>query len=65
MVIFILHYAHGFTIATSGSGSPGNETTYFGPSTQAALIKYQIAHGITPANGYFGTKTRAAVNAGQ
>jgi hypothetical protein len=57
--------AHGFTIATSGSGSPGNETTYFGPSTQAALIKYQIAHGITPANGYFGTKTRAAVNAGQ
>ncbi|GEM_PF-2017351 len=34
---------------------------YFGPATQAALIKYQISKGIIPASGYFGPKTRAVV----
>ncbi len=51
--------AHGFTIAASGGGSPGNETTFFGPATKAALIKFQKAKNITPAVGYFGPKTRA------
>lgn len=55
--------AHGYTLATSGAGSPGNETTRFGAATKAALIKYQKAKGITPAVGYFGPKTRAAVEA--
>ena len=55
--------SHGYTIANSGVGSPGNETTKFGGLTKAALIKYQKAKGITPAAGYFGAKTRAAVNA--
>jgi len=55
--------AHGYTIATSGAGSPGNETATFGPATRAALVKYQKAKGITPASGYFGVKTRAAINA--
>lgn len=55
--------AHGYTVSTSGPGSAGNETTTFGSATRAALIKYQKANGITPAVGYFGPKTRAAVNA--
>jgi hypothetical protein len=55
--------AHGYTVATSGAGSSGNETTRFGAATKAALIKYQKAKGITPAVGYFGAKTRAAVGA--
>jgi peptidoglycan hydrolase-like protein with peptidoglycan-binding domain len=37
-------------------------TTYFGSFTQTALAEYQQAHGITPAAGYFGPKTRAWVN---
>ena len=57
--------ARGYTIAASGPGSPGNETTRFGALTKAALIKYQKAKGIKPAVGYFGPLTRAAVNAGQ
>jgi len=35
----------------------------FGSLTKAALIKYQLAKGITPAAGYFGSKTRAVINA--
>jgi hypothetical protein len=55
---------HGYTITASGAGSPGNETTIFGAATRAALVKYQTAHNITPATGYFGAKTRASVNSG-
>lgn len=47
----------------SGAGSPGRETSYFGGLTKAAVAQWQGAHGITPAVGYFGPKTRAAVNA--
>ncbi len=35
---------------------------YFGSITKAAVIKYQLAKGITPAAGYFGAITRASVN---
>jgi len=56
--------ARGYTVSTSGAGSPGNETTLFGALTKTALIKYQKANNITPAVGYFGPKTRAAVNSG-
>jgi peptidoglycan hydrolase-like protein with peptidoglycan-binding domain len=54
--------AHGFTVAASGPGSPGNETTRFGWATQAALAAFQKSVGITPASGYFGPTTRAYVN---
>jgi peptidoglycan hydrolase-like protein with peptidoglycan-binding domain len=56
--------AHGYIVATGGNaGSPGNETTIFGPATKSALVKFQKANGVTPAVGYFGPKTRAAINA--
>ena len=55
--------ANGFTIAESGPGSSGNETSTFGGLTRAALAKFQAANGITPSVGYFGPKTRAAINA--
>lgn len=57
--------ARGFTVAASGPGSPGNETTTFGALTRAAVIKYQKSKGITPAVGYFGPITRKAVEADQ
>ncbi len=55
--------AHGYPVVASGPGSLGNETTFFGMATRLALSKYQKANGITPATGYFGAKTRAAINA--
>lgn len=54
---------HGYTIASSGPGSSGNETSTFGSLTKLALVKYQKAKGITPSVGYFGPKTRASVSA--
>jgi len=51
----------GFTVATTGPGSSGQETQYFGHATKAALIKFQTAVGITPASGYFGPITRAYI----
>jgi hypothetical protein len=53
--------AKGFIVAISGAGSPGNETTYFGPATKAALIKFQKAMGISPTSGYFGPITRGMI----
>ena len=50
--------AHEFTVSTSGGGSPGRETTYFGPATRSALVRLQKAHNIKPALGYFGPITR-------
>lgn len=49
-------------VATSGAGSPGSETYYFGNATKAAVAKYQALHGIVPAVGYVGPKTRAVLN---
>jgi len=56
--------ANGFTIASSGSGSSGNETTYFGSLTRSAVARWQAANGISPAAGYFGPISRAKALAG-
>ncbi len=57
--IFLNH--HGFSIAPSGMGSLGKESTFFGKMTQNAVVDYQKARNIVPAVGYFGPKTRASV----
>jgi hypothetical protein len=51
---------HGFIIATTGPGSPENETLIFGTHTYQALIKFQTANNL-PATGYLGPLTRAAL----
>ena len=53
--------SNGFSVAPAGPGSRGNETLRFGAATKAALVRYQISKGITPATGYFGPKSRAAI----
>lgn len=53
---------HSFSIALTGAGSSGSETTYFGLKTKQSLAKFQAARGIVPAVGYFGPKTRATIN---
>ncbi len=53
---------HGAQIASSGAGSPGNESSYFGSLTKAAAAKFQAANGVSPAVGYWGPLTRAKAN---
>jgi len=61
---------NGFLVSDSGPGSKGEETTYFGLRTKAALVRFQSAHakailapfGLSTGTGYFGPSTRAFIN---
>ena len=58
----VLNMSADTTVALTGAGSKGMETTTFGPATKAAVIKFQTKYGITPAAGYVGAITRAKLN---
>ena len=56
-------------ISSTGEGSPGNETTFFGSLTEKAVQKFQTKHGIvssgtpdTTGFGRIGPKTRQKLN---
>jgi hypothetical protein len=60
---------HGFMVATSGPGSAGNETDYFGKGTQKAVQAYQCKRGVVcegdPSStgyGLVGKMTRGSLN---
>ena len=53
-------------IASSGVGSSGNETNYYGSLTRKAVEKFQVKYGIAKSGdegyGTVGPKTRAKLN---
>ncbi len=49
-------------VASTGAGSPGMETSYFGPATRAAVIKFQAINQVSPTSGFVGALTRAVLN---
>src|SRR3989344_3690291 len=53
---------HGAMVSASGAGSMGNESSYFGAKTKAAVAKFQAANGVAPAVGFWGPLTRAKAN---
>lgn len=58
----VLNMSADTKVANSGNGSPGMETSYFGPATKAAVMKFQSKYGISPVAGYVGAITRAKLN---
>ena len=57
-------------VSITGNGSSGNETTYFGPATAAAVIRFQNTYadevlrpaGMTQGSGFVGMWTRLKLN---
>ena len=50
----------GYKVASAGVGSPGRETTTYGTLTEAAVLEWQKAVGVTGANGNFGPGSQSA-----
>ena len=50
-------------LISEGQSIPAGATGYFGSQTQAALAGWQAANGVSPAVGYYGPITKAAVDA--
>ncbi len=53
---------HGAQVSATGAGSLGNESSYFGAKTKAAVAAFQAANGVSPAVGFWGPLTRAKAN---
>lgn len=53
----------GFLVSTTGAGSPGMESMYFGAKTKAAVMAFQAAKGLTPVDGVVGNITGTALAA--
>ena len=51
----------GFTLATTGAGAPGQETSFFGPRTLNALKRLQSVYNIS-VTGTVDTQTRILIN---
>ena len=50
---------NGFVIAKTGAGATGKETGEYKTLTQAAVVAWQKANNIYPAQGHFGPRSRA------
>jgi peptidoglycan hydrolase-like protein with peptidoglycan-binding domain len=52
----------GYIIAANGAGSPGQETTFFGTKTAAALSLFQDDHSLSSDTGVLSGTTRSLIN---
>lgn len=67
----LLNSSSDTVVAQSGTGSVGQETTYFGLLTQQAVMRFQqkfsqeilVASGVASPTGFVGAATRAKLNA--
>ncbi len=50
-------------LISMGQSIPAGATGYFGAQTQSALAAWQAANGVSPAAGYYGPLTKAAMDA--